>query len=168
MDALKGMIYPQVHLSTTKGKSKIRQHLLPVRLTKGAGRIEVTTSKRDPWERELDQFEIRLLGALLPEAVNGPRVVEVVDALEVAAKGDREQLITHRLVDARALPEPQPLIVAEAAYSLWGHSATSERDAREKDPDKKQHVSRVLTLQIVEAVGRAKLEVEKTTKEKKQ
>jgi hypothetical protein len=144
----------------------IKQLLTSIRHKQGTTHIEVTTPTQEPSDRELDLLEIRILSVLVPEAIRGPRVAEIVNALGVAAGGDLEQLIAHRLADAGTLPEVQPLIVAAAAHSLWGHSATSERDAREQDPGKKQHVSRALTQAIMEKVSSAKQKLQAQRKGK--
>jgi hypothetical protein len=78
---------------------------------------------------------LRQIVALAPDAS--------LEQISVAARGELERHV------ARRLDLKQPELVAAAAYHLWGHSATEERERRAADrPTAKQHISRDLVAEI--------------------
>lgn len=74
-----------------------------------------------------------------------------------AAQGELEQTIARQIADESdgSRGEGWRIVVAAAARGLYDKSATEERDARATSPDKRQHMSRAITAEIIAAVNRA-------------
>jgi hypothetical protein len=73
--------------------------------------------------------------------------------IDSASKGELERHIARRVRPHDDVGDAA-FDVATAAFRLWGHSATEERDLRALDrPEAKQHISREIVREISEALA---------------